>query len=47
MSIAVDILAAVAGSLLRMGDIRDTAQNQDADYQGCGFGCGGKSVHLR
>jgi hypothetical protein len=32
MSIAVDIIAAIARSLLRIGEIRDAAQKQDADY---------------
>jgi hypothetical protein len=31
MSIAVDIVAAVAGPLLRIGEVRAVAQNQDAD----------------
>jgi hypothetical protein len=35
MAIAVDIIAAVAGLLLRIGDTRDATQNQDADYNGC------------
>jgi hypothetical protein len=32
MSIAVYIVAAIAGPLLRTGEVRDAAQNQDADY---------------
>jgi hypothetical protein len=31
MSIAVDIIAAIARLLLRKGEVRDAAQNQDAN----------------
>ena len=47
MSIAVDIVAAIARLLLRIGEARDAAQNQDADYYGCGLGWGGKPTHAQ
>jgi hypothetical protein len=31
MSIAVDVIAAVARSLLRIGEVGDADQNEDAD----------------
>jgi len=45
MSIAVDIIAAIAGLLLRIGEARDAPQNQEADYYGSGLGWGGKPTH--
>jgi len=47
MSIAVDIIAAIAGLLLRIGEARDTAQDQNADYYGCGLGWRGKPTHAQ
>jgi hypothetical protein len=47
MSIAVGIVAAIARPLLRIGEVRDTAQNQDADYYGSGLGWVGKPVHAQ
>ena len=47
MSIAIDVVAAITRLLLRISEDCDTAQNQDADNQDCGLGCGGKPVHAQ
>ena len=47
MSIAIDIVAAIARLLVRISEDRDAAENQDADYQGCGLGCEGKPTHAQ
>jgi hypothetical protein len=47
MSIAVDIVAAITRPLVRIGEVRETRQNQDADYYGSGLGGGGKSTHCQ
>jgi hypothetical protein len=47
MPIAVDVVAAIARPLVRIGEVRDAAQNQDADYYGSGLGWGGKPTHAQ